>query len=426
MRLLALLLLLGGAVAAAAPRTMTLKEAVDLALRQNPSLVMARLDAQKAGLEVQATREGLLPRFVAGSGMAYTYGMPMSVEGSAPTVVQARAIRSIYHAPQRYMTSMARELAAGAAHAAENLKDEVALRTAVLYLDLERAAQAAEMARAQIESLKRIEAAVRLRVDEGRELAIEGKRAAVNLARARQRAAALESARRAHAQALALVLGLEPEQDLMPAREARPEPALPESEQDTVRAALDGHPEIRRIEATIRARKLEQQVHKAARQPKIDLLAQYGLLARFNNYDQFFNRFQRHNMQLGAAFAIPLFANPADEARAAQASIEARRLEAELRSARGRIEGDARSAWRQLHDADLAREVALADLELAREQVTLLLAQSGQGRATIQQLEQARVRESDAWMALLEARYEAERARYHLLRQANRLTASLP
>lgn len=413
-------------MSAVQPRTITLKEAVELALRQNPSLVMARLDAQKAGLEVQASREGLLPRFVAGSGMAYTYGMPMSVEGSAPTVVQARAIRSIYNAPQRYMTAMARELAAGAAHAAENVKDEVALRTAVLYLDLERAAQAAELARAQIESLQRIEAAVRLRVDEGRELPIEGKRAAVNLARARQRAASLESVRRAQAQALALVLGLEPSEDLMPAREPRPEPVLPESEQETVRAALEDHPEIRRIEATIRARGLERQVHKAARQPKIDLLAQYGLLARFNNYDQFFNRFQRHNVQLGAAFAIPLFANPADEARAAQASIEARRLQAELQDVRGRVEGDARAAWRRLHDADLAREVALADLELAREQLTLLLAQTEQGRATIQQLEQARVRESDAWIALLEARYEAERARFHLLRQANRLTASLP
>lgn len=426
MRHLVLLVLAGALGLAAEPRVVTLKEAVDLALRQNPELVMARLEAQKAELEIQASRESLLPRFVAGSGMAYTHGMPMSVEGSAPTVVQARAIRSIYNAPQRYLTGMARELAAGAAHAAGNVRDEIALRTAVLYLDLERATQSARSARAQIDSLQRIEAAVRLRVEEGRELPLEGKRAAVNLARARQRAAALDNARRAQAQALALVLGLAPAQDLLPAIEARPEPLLPESEETAVRAALDGHPEIRRLETEIRARGMERRMHKAARQPKVDLLAQYGLLARFNNYDQFFNRFQRHNVQFGAAFAIPLFANPADEARASKASLEQQRLQTELQQARGRIEGDARTAWRRLQDALLAREVAFADLELARDQVTVLLAQTEQGRAAVQQLEQARVRENEFWMALLDARYEAERARLVLLRHANRIAAALP
>jgi outer membrane protein TolC len=425
MRPVVLVLFFGGLLSAA-PRPISLKEAVDLALRQNPELVLARLDAQKADLEIQATREGLLPRFVAGSGMAYTYGMPMSVEGSAPTVVQARAIRSIYNAPQRHLTGMAREFAAGAAHAAEQVRGDIALRTAVLYLDLERTAQAAELARSRVDSLRRIEAAVRLRVEEGRELPIEGKRAAVNLARARQQAAALESARRAQAQSLAQVLGLEPSSDLQPAQEPRPEIALPASEEEAVQAALTDHPEIKRLEAAIRARGRERQAHLAARQPKIDLLAQYGLLARFNNYDQFFNRFQRHNVQLGASFAIPLFANPADEARAAQASVEVRRLETELASARARIEGEARTAWREVQDAGLAREVALADLEIAREQVSLLLAQLEQGRATIQQLEQARVRENECWQALLDARAGAERARYVLLRRANRLLASLP
>lgn len=426
MRCFAALLLLAGVAGAAEPRTITLKEAVDLALRQNPDVVLARLDAQKAELQIQATKEPLLPRLVAGSGMAYTYGMPMSVEGSAPTVVQARGIRSIYSGPQRHLTGMAREEAAAAAAGAEIVQEDIALRTALLYLDLEQAHRSARLAQGQLESLQRIEAVVRLRVEEGRELPIEGKRTAVNVARARQRAATLQSARRAYAQSLALVLGLPPGQDLLPAAEPRPAPVLPESEEDAVRSALAQHPEIARLEASIRARGREEQAHRAARQPKIDLLAQYGLLARFNNYDQFFNRFQRHNFQFGASFAIPLFAHPADVARASQASIEGRRLRTELDRTRDRIEGGARGAWRQVEDAGLALEVARADLELARDQVSLLFAQSGEGRATLAQLEQARVVESERWMTLHEAQAALERARLELLRQANRLTASLP
>ncbi|MBE7541614.1 MAG: TolC family protein [Solibacteraceae bacterium] len=180
---LTIMLLLAVGVVAAEPRIVTLREAVDLALRQNPDLVLARLDEQKAQLEVRATQEGLLPRFIVGSGLAYTSGMPMSVEGSAPTVVQARAVRSLYNAPQRRLTEMARAEAVGAGHAADLVREDIALRTAVLYLDLERFSRAAELALERVESLRKVEAAVRLRVVEGRELEIEGKRAAVNLAR---------------------------------------------------------------------------------------------------------------------------------------------------------------------------------------------------------------------------------------------------
>jgi outer membrane protein len=422
---LILFLMMGGGMGAAEPRVVTLKESVDLALRQNPDLVVARLDEQKAQLEVRATQEGLLPRFILGSGLAYTSGMPMSVEGSAPTVVQARAVRSLYNAPQRRLTEMAREEAAGAGHAADLVREDIALRTAVLYLDLERLTRAAELARERVESLRKVEAAVRLRVAEGRELEIEGKRAAVNLARAKQGAAALGSARRAQARALALVLGLEAGQDLHPAGEERANPDLPGSEEAAVRAALTDHPDLSRIEASIRAKGFEARAHREARLPKIDLLAQYGLLARFNNYDQFFNRYQRHNVQIGASFAIPLFASPADEARAAKAGVEARRLRAELEQARGRIEGRARDAWRQVEDAGLVLEVARADLDLAREQVTVLLAQAGEGRASLAQVEQARVVENEKWQELGEARYGVERARLELLRSANQLSAAL-
>ncbi len=422
---LTIMLLLAVGVVAAEPRIVTLREAVDLALRQNPDLVLARLDEQKAQLEVRATQEGLLPRFIVGSGLAYTSGMPMSVEGSAPTVVQARAVRSLYNAPQRRLTEMARAEAVGAGHAADLVREDIALQTAVLYLDLERFSRAAELALERVESLRKVEAAVRLRVAEGRELEIEGKRAAVNLARARQGAAALGSARRAQAQALALVLGLEAGQDLHPAGEERMNPDLPESEEAAVRAALSDHPDLKRLEAAIRAKGFEARAHREARLPKVDLLAQYGLLARFNNYDQFFNRYQRHNVQFGASFAIPLFASPADEARAARAGVEGRRLRAELEQARGRIEGRARDAWRQLQDASLVLEVARADLDLSREQVTVLLAQAQEGRASLAQLEQARVAENEKWQQLGEARYGVERARLELLRSASQLSAAL-
>jgi outer membrane protein TolC len=404
---------------------MTLKEAVDLALRQNPDLLLARLDEQKAALGVEAIREPLAPRLVVGSGLAYTTGFPMTIDGSAPAVVQARAIRSLYDPQRGYHMAQAREMVRGAALGTAQAREDVALRTAVLFLDLERAVKSREIAARQLEHQRRIEAAVRLRVEEGRELAVEGKRAAVNVARARQRVQSLEGEARTLGQALAQVLGLEPGSTVAPAGEERMELSAPESEEDAVEASLRENPEIRRLESLEAAKALEAKGHRAAKRPRVDLVAQYGLLARFNNYDDFYLKFQRHNGQFGAAIQVPLFANAADEARAAQAEVEARRVRLTIASVRSRIEADTRAAWQKAAEAGMAREVARLDLDAAREQVSVTLAQYEEGRASARQVEEARLAEEERWHGWHEARYQIEKARLELLKQTNALSAAL-
>ncbi len=116
--------------------TLSLKQAVDMALRQNPDIALARLEEQRAVLGVQAVREPLLPRVFAGSGLAYSSGFPMSIEGSAPSVLQARAERTMYSRPQGYLVAEARETAVSASYSTSATREEVALRTATLFLDL--------------------------------------------------------------------------------------------------------------------------------------------------------------------------------------------------------------------------------------------------------------------------------------------------
>lgn len=424
-RAISLALFLSCATLQAEPRSLTLKQAVDLAQQQSPELLLARLDAQKAELEVTAVKEPLLPRVIVGSGLAYSNGMPMSIEGSSPSVVQAKAIRTLWNRPQAHMTSMARADAKAAGLSADAMREEVALRTAVLFLDLERAARLAETAAKQVEILGRIEAAVSARVGEGRELGIEEKRAKVKVARARQQLALFQGSQRTSAAALARVLGLSAAEEIVPAMEERPEPMLPESEDASVETAIKESVELRRMESSLAAKRFQAKSFKSMRLPKVDLVAQYGLLAKFNNYEDFFNRFQQHNGQLGISIAVPVFASAADEARASQSLIEARRIEVEMRDTRGRIESETKRAWQDVRDAEMGRDVSRMDLEVARDQVSLLLAKNEEGRASLVQLEEARYGEHERWRAYFEARYEVERARLALLKQANRLTAVL-
>jgi outer membrane protein TolC len=349
----------------------------------------------------------------------------MSIEGSAPSVVQVQAIRSLWDPSKNWRTAQVREDARAATHAVAAVREEALWRVAQLHLDLVRLDRSLQFLQAQVQTLLEVERITRLRLEEGRETETGGLRARVDLARARQRLRALESARDSAARALALALALDPADTLRPAAEDRSHLPLPASAEELRALALQNSAGLRRLESSLMARQLEVKSHRATRLPKIDLVAQYGLFAKFNNYEEYFRRFQRHNGQVGASVQIPIFADQAAEARAAQAEIEQRRLRAQIQDLRARLNSSALQSWQQVRDAADALDLARLDLDLARQQVSDALAQSAEGRLGLRELEQARFQENERWLQFYDARHQSERARLELLQFAGRLSASL-
>ena len=87
-----LLLCLGSTLPLAAEvHTLTLKEAVDKALSRNPEVVMARMDEMKSQAAIHIARDPFITRLGVGSGLAYSNGFPLSIEGSAPAAFQGKA-----------------------------------------------------------------------------------------------------------------------------------------------------------------------------------------------------------------------------------------------------------------------------------------------------------------------------------------------
>lgn len=406
-------------------RTLTLHEAVELAMKQNPDVAMSRLDERKAAESVRVARDAFIPKVIAGSGLAYSSGMPMSIEGSSPSIVQAQAVGSVFDRSRSYMVAQARENVRGAVLDTTARKQEVALRAALLFLDAERLRRSADAARHQLESLERVAETMRARVAENRELPIEAKRAALNLARGRERLQAFESDALFAETSLAVVLGFTAGDRVVPAAEERKTPATAASEEEAVVAALKDNVEVRRLESAIASRTLEMRSYRAERLPKLALVAQYGLFAKFNGYDQYFRTFQRHNGQLGVSIQVPLFAGTGTNARVGQASAEMARLRLEMGALRNRLSLDASRGWYGVKKAEASREVARLDHEVARDQVAVLLAQLEEGRASLKQVEEARFAENDKWLAFLDTHYGVERARLNLLKQSGDLLAAL-
>ena len=159
--------------------------------------------------------------------------------------------------------------------------------------------------------------------------------------------------------------------------------------------------------------------------PRLDLVAQYGLFSRFNNYDKFFNRFQRHNGQIGVSIQIPILPSHAARAQKEIVDVEMLQLRTQLNAERGRSSAQARKAWAEVTAQETTVEVANLDLQVAREQTSLLLALFDEGRATQKQMEEARLAENEKWMALFDARFGLDRARLDLLKETGTLVAAL-
>lgn len=425
MQRLGLLLLCVAGACPAEVRTLSLREAVKLALRQSPDLMLARLDEQKAEQAVRLARAPFVPKVVVGSGLAYSSGLPMSIEGATPSLFQANAIGSVFDRPQSYRVAAARENRRGAAIDSSAKQDEVVYRTAAAFLDAENAARTAEVSRREVDTFARVLDAVRARVAEGRELPIEVKKAELNLARARYRADAMESADQAAQTSLAALLGFEPSDQVRPAPGERPQGPLPGTPDAAVQAALNSSKELRSLESKLLAKNLDVRSERAARLPRVDLVAQYAMLARYNNYDKYFNAFQRNNGQLGISFQVPVWSGPAVNAAAARAEAEGTQLKIQIRTVRTRIAADARRAFDDVRQSEAAQEIAKMDLDLAREQVSVLLAQMQEGRAAMRQVQEARVAEADKWIAFYDSATSLEKARLAVLREVGELTAAL-
>ncbi len=404
---------------------MNLKQAVDRALQQNPDIALARLDEQKAAQAVRLAKAPFSPDIYAGSGLAYTNGFPLTVEGSAPSIVQARARQDIFNRKQSYTVAAARENARGSGIITAAKRDDIVFRTASLFLDAQRAGRLAELARKQVESLQKIEAVIGERVKEGRELALDSKRAAVNVARASERVEQVGADQDAAERSLAVVLGFAADDQVRATLDGPPVPALPAGEDAAIQSAIESSKELRRLESALIAKGLDVRAEKAARLPTLDLIAQWALFAKYNHYADYFRAFQSNNGEIGVSVTVPVLPGLRVSAAVAQAEVDAAHLRIEMNAARNRISLETRQSYQTLRKAGTAREVARLDLDVARDEVSVLLAQMNEGRSSLQQVEQARVNEDEKWIVFYDAQYAAEKAAWDLLRQTGNVLTAL-
>jgi outer membrane protein TolC len=391
-------------------------------MRQNADVLLARLDQQAAQARVKQVADPFSLKMGVGSGLAYTSGFPMNVGGSGPSIINAQASMTIYDRPSRLRVAEARERTRAGALSEEEKQSAVALQVTRLYLDAEALTHAKASLEAEIDALERVLAIRHSQQGEGRVLPLEEKRAQLQLAAARYRRRETETSLAGAQERLAFLLGTEAVR-LRAGAEERALPGLPESPEVASRAAVGSSAAVKRLQVELAANQFRNQAARATRWPVVRLVSQYSMFSRFNNYDDFYNRFERHNGQVGASFELPLFVGSAAKAERAEADVEGERLRLNLKTAERQAALDAADAHRHARDAEAYRELSGMELEVAREHVSVLLARVNVGKARLEELEQARSEENRKWVEYYRSRALAEQAIYDLLHKTGGLVA---
>src|SRR5580693_3656756 len=216
-----LLLCVSAAAAFAEVHPLTLRQAVEMALKENPDLVLSRLDQQKAESAIRVAKDPFVPKLYGGSGLAKVWGYPTSIEGSAPSIFQTRTDMALFNRPKTYELARVRETARGAGIDTESKSDQVAYQTATLFLDAQQLDRSKQSLQLEVDSLQRVSTATGVQVEEGRQLAIESKRVAVDVARAGQRLSALSGDLDYSEASLAVVLGFPATDRIQPVQDER-------------------------------------------------------------------------------------------------------------------------------------------------------------------------------------------------------------
>jgi outer membrane protein len=415
---------LAAGAAIAEVHSLTLQQALEIASRQNPDVALARLDQQRAEEGIKVARDPFVPKVYGGSGLAYTYGYPNAINGNAPSLFEARTEMSIYNRPQSYQLAAARETARGSQLGTQAKGDEVAYQAADLFLSASEAERERHTISEQVPSLQQVVQATTAGVNEGSDLPIELKRARVNLAVSQQRLESTGLDQDYYEMMLAVALGFPASDRVKPVDTDISLPVAPESEDQATDMALRNNRELRQMQSNVLAKQLELRSYKSSRLPQVSLVAQYALFAKYN-YESYFQKFQRNNFQIGAAVTIPLLIGSASQGLAEQALTDMQKIRIQMDQVRNRIITETRRSYQQWKKAESFRDLVRMQLDLAREQMTVYLAQNAEGRVPIRTVEQARLEESDRWIDFYVAETQVKRTQLAILREMGTLLAAM-
>lgn len=398
---------------------LTLKRAIELAVQNSVDLQLAKIQSRLADRSALITKAEFLPNLYAGSGAGYTYGIPETPGGRAPAIFDVTYTQQVLNEPLRGQAKEQQEQARAQKIVLDDARNGVIVRTAMAYLELGKVRHSLELLRAEQESADKILEVTKGREGEGFELPVEVTKAQLTRAQVMQRILQLEGRQDELEVFLRAQVGFSPDVPV----EVAPEDLPGQAEQEganLIAMATQNNPGLQLAEADVRAKEFRLKGEKRGYFPTLQLVSVYSVLGKYNNYQKFFNTFQRNNFNAGIQVQVPIF-SARTKANIGLAQVNLDAAKASLSNKKSELNADVRQKTRSVREKDAAKEVARLELQLAQQDVAVFQSQYAEGKLNLREVERARVSENERWMAYLDANFARQQAQLELLRAAGQL-----
>ena len=414
--LLALLIVTALPVLPAQAQKLTLKRAVQLALVHSPAMREATADAERADASFRESRDHYIPQITVGSGLGDSWGYPLSLEGSAPSLVNITAQSALFNPALQDSIRAARREYQAVLYGNQDRRSQVIQDTVLAYLELNKWEGMIDQLRQQYGDAQKMEQVAQQRIQAGvdkSQMALEAKLAT---ARADLHVLQAEGAIQSLQATLSQLTGL-------PAASIQTDgtsiPAFPAVTADSEMPAKASHsnPAVLFAEQHARALSFQARAEHRALWPSVDFATQYAVLAKYNNWQQFFvsNAFQRNNASVGVVIRFPFF-NSSQRAHAQSVDADAAHAAQEVQVTKNQVSEQVLKVQSSVRQLGAAREVSELEYQLAQANLNDVQIRLNSGGATVHDEANARTDVSEKYNQFQNADFELERAHVALLR----------
>ncbi len=349
-----------------------------VAVKHATATGIAAAEEQHAFAAYRELRNSFIPQMTAGAGLGWSYGFPLSLEGAAPSLFNVNAQSPLYHFELKDFLGAARAESAGATLRSKDQRNQVIQDTVLSYAELQKWEQRLTRLRETEADAQKMQAAVAQRVKEGIDSELEGAKARLSAARVHLRVTEAEGAADVLRERLSKLTGL-PASGIQ--TESDSLPALPGAS-------------------------------------SLDFAAQYAVLSRFNNFQNYFQpgSFVRNNATVGGVIRFP-FLNASQKSRAQAADADALKASKQAEAARNQVSEETLRLQRTVSQMQAARDVAELEYEISQKNLEAVQTRMDSGSAvTLHDLDDARAQASERFIALQDVLFELERSQVGLMR----------
>jgi outer membrane protein TolC len=394
---------------------LTLKRAVQLALTHSTAAAQVSADEEKAFASFREARSNYIPQLTVGSGLGASWGYPLSLEGSAPSIVNFTGQSALFNPALQDSIRAARREYAAAQYNTKDRHSQIIQDTVLAYLELVKWERNLAPIQQQSEDAARMEQVALQRVDAGIDRPQMRTEAKLASARANLHVLQAESSVRSLRMLLSQLTGVPAASIQIDADSVPGFPDLP-IDTDTAVKAAEASPVVSLAQQHAIAQEFRARAEHRALWPSVDFATQYAVLAKYNNWEQFFPRaFQRNNASIGVVIRFPFF-NAPQHAHAQAADADAARARSDVQTAKNQISQEVLKLQSSTRQLAAAREVSELEFELAKSNFDEIAIRINSGGATVHDQANARADMSEKFNQLQDADFDLLRARLALLR----------